>query len=171
MFRFFRRIKLWVTDRPYYKQWKRYVKRQDAVRKKLKKQAKEFCPWSGYYMHEMIKTMLDFYHETYRAGDCCWSESARIGKKAESLQQAVDAAEALDEIDNLDYAELTALAKKDGVAFTNFVNKCKEQFDTDILAGPHGNTLLGDIAYTYLEKKYTKKIYNTIGNHIWEWYD
>jgi hypothetical protein len=93
MFRFFRGLKLYFTDRPYYKQWKPYMKRQKAVRKELKKQAKEFCPWSGYYMHKMIVTMLEFYYKTYEAKDCCWSESAWNGKVAESLKRALDAAD------------------------------------------------------------------------------
>ena len=71
-------IKLYFTDRSYYEQRKRYLKLQKAVRKKLKNQIKSFCPWSGYYLHEMIKTMLEFYHKTYLAGDCCWSEEERI---------------------------------------------------------------------------------------------
>jgi hypothetical protein len=31
--------------------------------------------------------------------------------------------------------------------------------------------LLSGVAYTYLEEKYTKALYNIIGEHIWEWCD
>ena len=171
MIRLFELIKLYFTDRDYYQQRKRYRARQKKARKELKKQTKEFCPWSGYYMHKMICTMLDFYYKTYEAQDCCWSDSACSGKIAASLKEAIDAANALDDIEDLDYKELIALAKKDGVAFTNFVNKWKEQFDNPILEGPHSIELLSGVAHSYLEKKYTKKMYTAIGDHIWEWCD
>jgi hypothetical protein len=63
----FRTLKLYFTNRPYYEQWKRYKKLQKTMRKKLVQQAKEFCPWSGAYLHDMVKTMLEFYYETYKA--------------------------------------------------------------------------------------------------------
>ena len=69
----FRAIKLWFTDRKYYHQRKRYMKLQKAYRNEMKKQVNEFCPWSGYYMHKMVVTMLEFYYKTYAAKDCCWS--------------------------------------------------------------------------------------------------
>jgi hypothetical protein len=163
----FRGIKLWFTDRNYYYQRKRYMARQRAVRKELKKQVKEFCPWSGYYMHKMICTMLKFYHKTYEAKDCCWSESAHEGKVAESLKQAVDAAANIDWIDDLDYAELIKVAKRDGVDFYNYVKQYEEKVGFDVTS----EALLSGVAYTYLEEKYTKALYNIIGEHIWEWCD
>ena len=81
----FRSIKLYFKDRNYYYQRKRYMKLQKEYRKKLSKQAKTFRPWSGYYMHEMIKTMIEFYHKTYLAGDCCWREEGSREEIATSL--------------------------------------------------------------------------------------
>jgi len=167
MFRFFRGLKLYFTDRPYYKQWKPYMKRQKAVRKELKKQAKEFCPWSGYYMHKMIVTMLEFYYKTYEAKDCCWSESAWNGKVAETIKPAIDAAKDLDSIEDLEPEELIVIAQKDGAAFTDFVKQYEEKVEFKI----ESIALLGGVAYSYLEKKYTTTLYNIIGNHIWEWMD
>ena len=97
----FRAIKLWFKDRNYYNQRKRYLKLQTTFRKELKKQAKDFCPWSGYYMHKMIVTMLDFYYKTYEAQDCCWSESAWTGRIAASLKEVLEVAADLDKIDDL----------------------------------------------------------------------
>jgi hypothetical protein len=163
----FKGIKLWFTDRDYYYQRKRYTKRQKAYRKKLVKQAKELCPWSGYYMHKMICTMLEFYYKTYEAKDCCWSESAHEGKVAASLKEALDAAANIDWIDDLDYAELIKVAKRDGVDFYNYVKQYEEKVGFDVTS----EALLSGVAYTYLEEKYTKALYNIIGEHIWEWCD
>lgn len=160
-------IKLWFTDRNYYYQRKRYMKRQKAVRKELKKQVKEFNPWSGYYMHKMIITMLEFYYKTYEAKDCCWSESAWNGKVAETIKPAIDAAKDLDSLDDLEAEELIAVAQKDGAAFTDFVKQYEEKVEFKI----ESVVLLGGVAYSYLEKKYTTVLYNIIGNHIWEWCD
>ena len=44
----FKNIKLYFTDKPLYEQRKRYSKLQKEYRNKLKKQAKEFRPWSGW---------------------------------------------------------------------------------------------------------------------------
>lgn len=163
----FKTIKLWFTDRNYYHQRKRFMKKQKAVRKELKKQAKEFCPWSGYYMHKMICTMLNFYHQVYEDKDCCWSESACEGKVARSLKEAVDAATNLDWIDDLDEDQLISVARKDGVAFYNFLKQYEEKVGFNV----ETKSLLSGVAYSYLEKKYTRKLYNTIGEHIWEWMD
>ena len=163
----FRLIKLYFTDRPYYEQRKRYMKRQKAFRKELKKQAKEFCPWSGYYMHKMIVTMLQFYHKTYEAQDCCWSESARTGKIAASLKEALDEAENLEWFEGLEYAELINIAKRDGVDFYNYLKSYEEKVGFDVTS----EALLSGVAYSYLEEKYTKAMYKIIGEHIWEWCD
>ena len=163
----FKSIKLFFTDRPYYEQRKRYLKRQKAVRKKLKKQIKEFCPWSGYYMHKMIVTMLEFYYKTYEAKDCCWSESAWSGKVAETIKLAIDAAKDLDSIEDLEPEELIAVAQKDGAAFTDFLKQYEEKVEFKI----ESIALLSGVAYSYLEKKHTTTLYNIIGNHIWEWMD
>ena len=163
----FRAIKLWFTDRKYYHQRKRYMKLQKAYRNEMKKQAKEFCPWSGYYMHKMIVTMLEFYYKTYEAKDCCWSESAWNGKVAETIKPAIDTAKDLDSIEDLEPEELIAIAQKDGAAFTDFVKQYEEKVEFKI----ESIALLGGVAYSYLEKKYTTTLYNIIGNHIWEWCD
>lgn len=160
-------IKLFFTDRNYYNQRKRYIKRQKAVRKEMIKQAKEFCPWSGYYMHKMITTMLEFYYKTYEAKDCCWSESVWEGKTAVYLKKALDAAEELDRLDDLEYAELTDIARKDGKAFEDYV----KQYEEKVGYLMNSDALLSGVAYSYLEKKYTTTMYNIIGNHIWEWID
>lgn len=143
------------------------MRRQKAVRKNLRKQIKEFSPWSGYYMHQMICTMLKFFYDTYEAKDCCWSESACNGKVAESLKEAVDAATNLDLIDDLSEDELIKVARKDGVAFYNFLKRHEKEVGFSL----DSKALLGGVAYNYLEKKYTKAIYNSIGEHIWEWCD
>lgn len=165
--RFFNGLKLFFTDRPYYEQWKRYMIRQEAFRKEMIKQAKEFCPWSGYYMHKMITTMLEFYYKTYEAKDCCWSESAWNGKVAESLKKALEAADELDRLDDLEYAELTDIAREDGKAFEDYV----KQYEEKVGYLMNSDALLSGVAYSYLEKKYTTAMYNIIGNHIWEWMD
>jgi hypothetical protein len=163
----FRAIKLWFTDRNYYYQRKRYMKLQRQFRNEMQKQAKEFCPWSGYYMHKMIVTMLEFYYKTYEAHDCCWSESAWNGKVASSLKDALDTAADLDKIDDFEYAELIEIANKDGKAFEDYI----KQYEDKVGYLMDSEALLSGVAYSYIEKKYTTTLYNIIGNHIWEWCD
>lgn len=164
--RLFRGLKLWFTNRPYYEQWKRYMKRQDAVRKKLKKQVDEFCPWSGYYMHDMIKTMLEFYRETYAAKDCCWSESARLGKIEKSLAETLQYFDLLEKIDEADTdSELLPIAEAEP-GFEDYLKTWSEDHDLEVTdkTRPY-------LAYSFLEKIYTERLYNNIGKHIWEWCD
>lgn len=163
----FKLIKLYFTERDYYEQRKRYMKLQKKYRKDMKAQVKEFCPWSGYYMHKMITTMLEFYYKTYEAHDCCWSESAWEGKVAESLKKALDAADELDRIEDLEPEELIAIAQKGGKAFEDYV----KQYEDKVGYLMDSEALLSGVAYSYLEKKYTKAMYNVIGEHIWEWMD
>lgn len=149
-----------------YEQRKRYKKRLKNVRKKLKKQATEFRPWSGWYMHEMIKTMLEFYHEIYLARDCCWSEERRLEEIATSLGVALHWANELDRLDGLEDKELIEITKN-SVAFekyaTDWENKVGHKADnTQMLAG---------LAMSFLTEKYTKAMYKIIGEHIWEWCD
>lgn len=149
-----------------YEQRKRYKKRLKNVRKKLKKQATEFRPWSGWYMHEMIKTMLEFYHETYLAKDCCWSEEGILEEIATSLGVALHWANELDRLDGLEDKELLEITKN-SVAFEKYVtdweNKVGHKADnTQMLAG---------LAMSFLTEKYTKAMYKIIGEHIWEWCD
>lgn len=165
-----RGIKLFFTDKPYYVQWKHYMKRQKAVRKKLKKQAKNFCPWSGYYMHEIIKTMLEFYHKTYLAGDCCWREDESREEIAASLGVAVHWAEELDRLDNLEEEELVSIAQKDTV-FEEYITVWEQKIGAKISESNHPDTMLAGLAEEYLTEKYTKALYNIIGEHIWEWCD
>jgi hypothetical protein len=166
----FRAIKLYFTDRLYYKQWKNYMSRRKAVRKKLKKQIKEFCPWSGYYMHEMIKTMLEFYHKTYLSGDCCWSEDNRREEIATSLGIALHWANELDIVEDLEDKELIKIAQKDKT-FEKYVADWEKKIDMNIGASNHKEALLGGLAEEYLIKKYTKAMYKVIGEHIWDWCD
>ena len=165
----FRAIKLYFTDRNYYYQRKRYMKLQKEYRKKLIKQSKEFCPWSGYYMHKMIVTMLEFYYKTYEAKDCCWSESAWNGKVAASLKDALAAAEKLDTYEELEVDELIALAESE-YGFLKYLEKWEKKtgLKTDKADKKY---LLYGVAEAYFEKKYTTALYNTIGKHIWEWMD
>ena len=163
----FKLIKLYFTERDYYEQRKRYMKLQKKYRKEMKAQAKEFCPWSGYYMHKMITTMLEFYYKTYEAHDCCWSESAWNGTVAGSLKRALDAAEELDRLDDLEYAELIDIAKQDGKAFEDYV----KQYEEKVGYLMNSDALLSGVADSYLEKKHTTALYNIIGEHIWEWMD
>lgn len=166
----FRAISLYFKDRNYYYQRKRYMKRQKATRKKLRKQAKEFCPWSGYYLHEMIKIMLNFYHETYLAGDCCWSEDARRLKIANSIAEAVHYSEVLDKLDDWNYPELIAEAQT-YTAFSDRVAAFEKEIGKSITDCGHSEALLAGVAYDFLEEKYTTALYNNIGKHIWEWCD
>lgn len=163
-------LNLYFKDKPYYDQCRRYRKRQKAFRKKLKKQAKEFCPWSGWYMHEMIKTMLEFYHKTYLAGDCCWSEESRIEEIATSIGVARYWADELDRLEDLENAELIELAQKDK-AFDKYVAAWEKKINTKVDDSSHKEVLLGGLAEEYLHDKYTKAMYKVIGEHIWEWCD
>lgn len=166
----FNGIKLYITDRPYYKQWKKYTKLQKEYRKKLKKQAKEFCPWSGWYMNEMVKTMLEFYNKTYEAGDCCWSEDKRRLNIANSIAEAVHYSEALDKLDDWNYPELIAEAQT-YTAFSDRVAAFEKEIGKSITDCDHSEALFAGVAYDFLEEKYTTALYNNIGKHIWEWCD
>lgn len=163
----FKTIKLYFIDRNYYHKRKRYRTLQKEYRKKLKNLAKEFCPWSGYYMHQMVVTMLEFYYKTYEAKDCCWSESTWNGKVAASLKEALDVVAELDKLDNLEYSELIEIAQKDDSQFTDYV----KQYEDKVGYLMDSEALLSGVAEAYLEKKYTTILYNIIGNHIWEWCD
>ncbi len=168
----FRGIKLWFTDRPYYEQRKRYIKLQKEYRNKLKKQAKEFCPWSGWYMHEMVKTMIDFYHKTYVAGDCCWREEGSREEIATCLGVANHWADELDKLDDLSDKELIELARTSlGVAFDKYVAAYEEKVALKISESNHKDALLSSLAQEFLTEKYTQAFYSIIGKHIWEWCD
>lgn len=166
----FQTIKLFFTDRDYYKQLKRYKKLQKAVRKELKKQAKEFCPWSGYYFHKMVVTMLEFYHKIYLSGDCCWSERTRIDKITKSLADILKLAEDLDNLDNLEDSEMFEIASKDK-AFAKYVAAWEKEVDINLEESSKKETLLGGLADSYLNDKYTKAMYKAIGEHLWDWCD
>jgi hypothetical protein len=166
----FRVIKLWFTDRNYYYQRKRYMKLQKEFRNKLKKQAKEFCPWSGYYMHKMITTMIKFYHETYLAGDCCWSEETRRLNIANTIAKATHYFELLDKLDEWNYPELIAEAQKYST-FNDRVVAFEKEIGKTITNCDHSEALLAGVAYDFLEENYTRTLYNILGEHIWEWCD
>ena len=166
----FKTIKLYFTNKPYYKQRKRYIKLQKKYRKKLKKQAKGFCPWSGYYMHEMIQTMLNFYYKTYLAGDCCWSDDTHRLNIANSIAKAVHYANTLEALDTWDDQELISEALKDP-DFSTYVVAFENKIGKTITESKQSETLLAGVAHDYLDKKYTKAMYKVIGEHIWEWWD
>jgi hypothetical protein len=142
------------------------MKLQKEYRKKLKKQTKELCPWSGYYMHEMIKVMLEFYHAVYKAKDCCWSESARLGKIEESLAETLQYFDLLEQIDEVD-AESELLPRAEAEpGFKIYLQEWSKENDM-----PVTEVMRPYLAYSFLEKIYTERLYNNIGKHIWEWCD
>ena len=163
----FHTIKLYFTDRQRFEERRRYMKLQKEYRKKLRKLTKDFCPWSGYYMHEMIKTMLEFYEKTYSAGDCCWSEETRVQKIANQLKEALDYAEDLDVLDDLQCSDMVPLAEEYHDEFEAYCAEVDSRVDYEGYSLKHK----GYIAYEFLEKKYTSELYNIIGKHIWEWCD
>jgi hypothetical protein len=165
----FKSLKLWFTDREHYYQRKRYGKLQKEYRNKLIKQAKEFCPWSGWYMNEMVKTMLEFYHRTYTAGDNCWSEESRIKKIANQVEKALQAAQNLDTYEDLGADELIALAEKEP-GFLKYLEKWEKKTGLKTDKADRKYLLYG-VAEAYFEKKYTTALYDAIGKHIWEWCD
>jgi hypothetical protein len=162
----FRTIKLWFTDRDYYYQRKRYMKLQKEYRKKLIKQAKEFCPWSGWYLNEMVKIMLEFYNKTYAAGDCCWSEKCRVQRIAAETEKALQSAVDLDTYEDLDNSELIKLAESE----PGFI-KFKEAYEKKMGSKIENNWILYGVACDYYEKKYTTALYTNIGKHVWGWCD
>ena len=164
----FRGIKLWFTNKPYYHQRKRYMKLQKTYRAKLQKQAKEFCPWSGWYIHEMVKTMLEFYEKTYTAQDCCWTTEEHTNKVAEQVRIALDFSAKLDMIDDVDSCdELIPFAKEYSEEFSAYCDEVNKRLEDETYA----KRFPGYVAYEFLEKKYTSELYNTIGKYIWGWYD
>jgi hypothetical protein len=169
--RVFTDVKLHFTDEQYYEQRKRYMKRQKAFRKAMKLQAKDFCPWSGWYMNEMVKLMLKFYTETYEAGDCCWRETESRLELAKSMRKAFDFAEKLELIEDMESDELVALAKKDKVAFVNYVKAWETKIGATVAESSHPEAIMASLADDYLTEKYTKGMYKIIGEHIWEWCD
>lgn len=162
----FKSIKLWFTDRDYYYQRKRYMKLQKEYRKKLIKQAKEFCPWSGWYLNEMVKTMLEFYNKTYVAGDCCWSEKCRVQRIAAETEKALKHAQDLDTYEDLDTNELLARAEAEP-GFVKYLEKWRKKLDTKT----EDRRLLYGVACSYYEAKYTTALYDQIGKHVWGWCD
>jgi hypothetical protein len=142
------------------------LKRQKAVRKKLKKQIKEFCPWSGYYMHKMIQTMLEFYQEAYEAGDCAWSEETRTKQIAGQISKAVEHAKMLDKIEEAETCELLDMSTEPG--FEKYLNSLDR---TGCIIKRDNIHILSGLAYEYLVEKHTKAMYNIIGKHIWDWCD
>ena len=165
----FNMIKLYFTNRDYYYQHKRYRKLQKDYRKKLIKQSKEFCPWSGWYLNEMVKTMLEFYNKTYAAGDCCWSERCRVQAIANETKKALAQAEALDTYEDLDIDELITLAEKEP-GFTKYLEKWEKKSGLKVNKDDRKYLLYG-VACDYYEKKYTTALYDIIGKHVWGWCD
>ena len=161
-------LKLFFTDRERFNSRMRYLKLQRTMRRKLRKLANTFLPWSGYYMHEMVKTMIDFYLETYQAGDCCWRDEKYLKDIVDTLAQVKHYLDNLDKTDELEAAELITTAK----TFPDFKTFCKE-FAAEIgtPSSKLSEAMKGVAAYEFLEKKYTSMVYKLIGEHIWEWCD
>ena len=114
--------------------------------------------------------MLDFYHKTYLAGDCCWSSEGSVEEIATILGMAVHWAEDLDKVDDLEDAELLEIAQKDK-AFGKYVAAWENKTNVIIEDHNHKEALLSSLAHEYLIEKYTKAMYQIIGEHIWEWCD
>lgn len=168
----FRMIKLYFTDKPLYEQRKRYSKLQKEYRNKLKKQAKEFRPWSGWYMHEMIKTMLEFYYKTYAAGDCCYRDDVSREEIADCLAAAKQWADELDKLEELEDDELLNIVQTDYAnLFSEYIIDWEEKTDFKIFESNHKDVLLSSLALEFLTEKYTQALYSIIGKHIWEWCD
>ena len=164
----FKNIKLWFKDREHYYQRKRYSKLQREYRAKLMRQVKEFCPWSGWYINEMVKTMLEFFEKTYTAKDCCWTTDEHLDNVAVQVRQALDYVTKLDMIDNVDScADLIPYAEEYHDEFVAYCKEVEEKFDL----ADQTTTALGYAAYEFLERKYTSELYNTIGKNLWGWYD
>lgn len=163
----FNKLRVYLTNREYNKQLRRYKKRKKTFRKAMTKQLKEFCPWSGWYMHKMITTMLEFYNETYEAGDCCFSCDERVRRIAAQTKRALDYAHNLDAYEDLEEEELIAMAEKEP-GFKKYVEKYEKKLDIDT---SKKQDLLYGVAWDYFEKKYTSGMYAEIGKHIWEWCD
>lgn len=166
----FRTIKLYFTDRSKYEQIKRYIKRQKSARKLLKKLAKNFSPWSGHYMHEIVVAMLNFYHYTYLLGDNCYSEEVRLEEIATTLGVACDLADKIDSLDALEDEELLSIAQEDE-DFISYVADWEKKVELCLAESSNEAALKASLALEFLIAKYTKNIYNIIGEHIWEWYD
>lgn len=167
-------LKLFFTNNSKYNELRRYEKRQRKYRRQLVRLSKKFAPWSGYYMHEMITVMLEFFYKTYLCGDCIYSENARrldIVKEQEEVRQY---AIALENIEKMYEDDLLALAQIDGETFNRYVaqmlQKCYpesyEQIDGDKKA-----RLTAAYAYSYLVDKYTRSFYESLGKYIWGWSD
>ena len=162
----FSSIKLFFTNREKFNECRRYHRLQREYRAKMKRQANKFCTWSGWYFNEMVKTMLEFYHKTYSAGDCCWSEKSRLQKIANQTGKALQAAEDLATYEDLEVEELLKMAQAEP-GFVKFLEKWEKKNDLKVEREP----LLHGIACDYYEKKYTTMLYDTIGKHVWEWCD
>jgi hypothetical protein len=157
---------LFFKDREYYNRRQNYLKLQKIARKKMCKASKEFCPWSGWYMHEMVKIMLGFYYETYTAGDCCWSTQERLDRIAESIKEALDYAYKLEELDYMSSKELLHHAYNDS-GFVEYLAEWEKEFGQKY----ERDDLYAGLADEYFTQKYTKAMYEAIGKHIWEWCD
>lgn len=164
--RFFNSIFLFFTDRPYFYERRRYLKLQRHARREMIKLSREFAPWSGWYFHEMAKLMIRFYYHTYKAGDCCWSAQERIDKIADSLQEAIDYIEKLEELDEMGHEELLALGEADP-KFEPWLARWEKKNKMTVTKDVFKSALI----YEYFDQKYTKTIYDIVGKHVWEWCD
>ena len=167
-------LKLFFTNNKKYKELRRYKKRQRKYRRKLIQLSKKFAPWSGYYMHEMITVMVEFFYKTYLCGDCIYSENERrldIVKEQEEVRQY---AITLESIEEMSEDELLAQAQIDGEIFNSYVvkmlQKCYPE-SYEQIEGDKKARLTAAYAYSYLVDKYTKAFYESLGKYIWGWSD
>jgi hypothetical protein len=110
--------------------------------------------------------MLEFYHDVYSAKDCCWSESARLGKIEESLAETLQYFDFLEQIEEVD-AESELLPRAEAEAgFKTYLQEWSKKNDMQVT-----DVMRPYLAYSFLEKIYTERLYNSIGKHIWEWCD
>ena len=158
-------LKLFFTDRTHYNNRKQYLKVQRNYRKQLIKLSKKFCPWSGYYMHEMIMTMVNFYSDVYKNKLNTWSLDERTDDIANQLHAVQCMAKSLEHIDDADDKELIADANS-LPEFRTYIEEWETKWSRKVT-----DKLLSGLAYDFLEKYYTSKIYQYIGQNIWNWSD
>lgn len=163
-------IQLYFTNRSYFEQRRRYKKLQRKARKKLKALVNHFCPWSGAYMHDIIRLMLDFYAEVYTSRDCCFSNEGHLEEVATSLNVALAYAEKIDEVDKLSDEELLNIVKDDAI-FDEYVSTWEKKANARVTDSNNKEALFGSLANAYLTEKFTKAMYKIIGEHIWNWWD
>ena len=168
---FYKETRLFFTDINNYKDYIAYKKIEKKFKNKMKKLLADFHPWSGWYMHEVITTMLTFYRDVYDSKHCVYAADEWRLPIVAQLKEACDYATNLEYLETMEQEELISIAEKDGVAFRNYVLKFSNDSDVDIKQLKEKSAFYSGLAYEYLSKKYTRKMYEILGNHIWDWCD